>query len=90
MEDRRAHTRIDAIEITLEKHLTKINSFEQMIEMSTASLKENTKLTKEIAINTADLVDLVRGIKGFRKLLIWASPIVAIIGGLIIWIRDLK
>lgn len=72
IEDRRAHERIDHIEIEMEKHRVEHARFEQ-------SLTENTRITQTIADNTSELVQIVKGAKGLRSFVIWASPIAAAI-----------
>jgi hypothetical protein len=83
MEDRRVHERLDGLEKTLKQHLVEHSTFE-------ASLAENTTLTKTIAENTSELVALVKGTKGFRNFLVWATPLLAFFVGLYAYIRGLK
>lgn len=61
--DKRAHLRIDILEVN-HARLEK-------------ALAENTNLTKTIADNTSELVELVRGVKGFRSLVLWVTPMIA-------------
>lgn len=61
--DLRAHERIDVLEV-------------KFVKLEKA-IVENTNLTQTIADNTGELVELVKGIKGFRSLVVWAAPIVA-------------
>lgn len=65
MEDRRAHERIDQVEIALKKHLDSHSIMEDSV--------------RRIAENTSELVELFRGAKGLRKLLIWIWPFVLIV-----------
>lgn len=71
MEDRRAHDRIDTLEVVVENHIREHNKFE-------ASLSN-------IEANTAELVELVRGAKGLRSLIVWAAPIVAFLAAVYAW-----
>ena len=80
MEDRRAHTRIDNLEETVKNHIESHSKFEQALE-------HNTNLTKEIADNTAELVTLVKGAKGFRTFVIWSAPIAAAFAAVYAWIK---
>lgn len=54
------------------------------------NLEANTKLTKEIAENTAEMVDLIRGVKGVRTLIVWGMPIIVMCGAVIAFIREWK
>lgn len=73
MEDRRAHDRIDSIESSIKKHLDDHVRFE-------------TSLV-EIATNTKELVELVRGARGLRAFIIWAAPIAAAAAATWAWIK---
>lgn len=73
MDDRRAHDRLDE----MDRRLTKFE----------ANLRLNTELTRTIAANTTELVDLVKGAKGLRKFVIWATPIVAAVLALWAYIK---
>lgn len=73
LEDRRAHERLDQIE-------ARVLKFE-------LNLKENTDLTRTVADNTTELVQLVKGVKGFRSLVVWAAPVVAAIGAVVAWVK---
>ena len=73
MDDRRAHDRLDE----MDRRLTKFE----------ANLRINTELTRTIAANTTELVDLVKGAKGLRKFVIWATPIVAAVLALWAYIK---
>lgn len=73
---RKAHLRIDQLEI---KHAD--------LERAIAA---NTKLTQTIADNTSELVELVRGVKGFRRLLIWAAPVLAAVLAAMAYMKGLK
>lgn len=64
--------KIDDLETMFRQHVAEHNVFE-------ASLTENTRLTQEIANSTKELVDLVKGIKGLRSMLVWiAGPLAGI------------
>ncbi len=80
MEDRRAHKRIDELETVVADHIGSHEKFEQVLE-------HNTALTKEIAGNTAELVQLVRGAKGLRTFIIWFAPIAAALTAAWAWIK---
>lgn len=71
-----AHERIDKLEI---KHA----------QLETA-IAANTKLTQTIADNTSELVELVRGVKGFRRLIVWIAPILAAVLATIAYMKGLK
>jgi len=73
MDDRRAHDRLDE----MDRRLTKFE----------ANLRINTELTRTIAANTTELVDLVKGAKGLRKFVIWVTPIVAAVLALWAYIK---
>lgn len=74
--DKRAHERLDKLEM---KH----------VELERA-IAENTQLTKTIADNTGELVELVKGVKGIRSLIIWATPIVAAILAVVAYLKGAK
>lgn len=83
IEDRRAHDRIEKLEIVVQNHLIEHGRFE-------ADLAKNTKLTQEIADNTGELVSLFKGIKGFRALVLWGAPIIAVFAAAIAYLREWK
>lgn len=68
--DQRAHVRIDNLENTMRDHLKEHRKFE-------IALEANTRMTKTIADNTGELVDLIKGAKAGRKFILWLAPIVA-------------
>lgn len=70
MEDQRAHVRIDGLEKTLKTHFEEHRKFEKALE-------DNTDLTRTIADNTGELVDLIKGAKAGRKFILWIAPVVA-------------
>ncbi len=51
------------------------------------AVAENTALTKQIAENTTELVALVKGVKGFRAMIVWGAPVVAAIYAVWHWIK---
>ena len=68
--DRRAHERIDDMKADLEKlHFEHANLRRE--------LSQNTILTQQVASNTSELVDMVKGAKGLRKLVFFFTPIIA-------------
>lgn len=73
MEDRRAHERIDGLEDTVKNHLNDHARFESTLT--------------EIAENTKELVDLVRGAKGLRALVVWAAPVIAFVAAVYAWVK---
>lgn len=73
---RRAHERISGLEQMFFEHLEGHNLIEQAII-------ENTRITKEIAQNTKDIVAFFSGAKGLRTFILWASPVVII--GMAVW-----
>lgn len=80
MEDRRAHERISSLEETINNHVNEHARFE-------AAIAENTKLTQAIADNTAELVALVKGAKGLRSLMVWATPLIVAILAVWGWLK---
>ncbi len=80
MEDRRAHDRIDEIEVAMEKHRVEHARFEK-------SIAENTLLTQSIADNTQELVQLVKSAKGLRSFVVWAAPIAATAAATWAWMK---
>lgn len=81
MEDRRAHDRIDGLEATVKGHLEEHDRFER-------ALAENTEMTRQLVKNTQEIVDLVKGVKGFRAFLLWVTPMVAAAYAVWAWIRS--
>lgn len=78
--DKRAHARLDGLETIVKNHLTEHEKFEK-------SLAESTEMTRQLVKNTQEIVDLVKGVKGFRSLLLWLTPIVAAIYGVWTWAK---
>lgn len=81
MEDRRAHERLDNLEVIV-KSLTA-----EQAALAKA-LAENTEMTRQLVKNTQELVDLVRGVKGFRALILWVTPVVAAGYALYAWVKS--
>jgi len=80
MEDRRAHERLDMLQEVLKDHLAGHTKFE-------AAIAENTKITQTIAVNTAELVALVKGAKGLRSFSVWVTPLALVLAVVYGWIR---
>lgn len=80
MDVRYAHERIDGLERVMSEHL------KEHSKLANAIL-ENTQMTREISTNTAELVALVKGIKGFRSLVLWAAPFIAAMLATWAWFR---
>ena len=51
------------------------------------SLTENTELTKQLVINTQEIIAIIKGVKGFRTFMVWLTPFVVTIGAIIAWFR---
>lgn len=68
--DQRAHKRITALEDIVKTHIDNHKTLED-------GLAENTRLTKSISENTAEIVSLIKGVKGFRGFVLWLAPFVA-------------
>lgn len=83
VEDRRAHERLDLVEDKMDKHLADHARFE-------LAIAENTELTKQIAENTSELVNIVKGAKGLRSFVIWAAPIAAAVAACWAFFKDVK
>lgn len=74
MEDRRAHERIDSLANVVDKHIKEHTEFETSL--------------KSIETNTAEIVELIRGAKGIRHLVVWAAPIVTSLIALYAWVKS--
>lgn len=74
MEDRRAHERIDKLDATV-------------AEMRREQAQIIDSLGQLVA-NTQELVNLVKGVKGFRSLILWVTPVVAAVYALVAWVRS--
>lgn len=79
MIDEHAHKRIDAVESTLKIHSEHINTLKETNEEQTRELMKNTQITQEVANNTAELVELVKGLKGLSRLIVWLGAPVAVV-----------
>lgn len=82
-----AHERIDQMEHKLNSHGEQIKALSMSIKETSESLHENTRLTQEVANNTAELVDLFKGAKTFRKLILGVAPVIAALYALYLWIK---
>ena len=71
--DKRAHERITSLEEIVKAHIDSHKSLED-------SLEENTQLTRSISENPAEIVTLIKGVKGFRGYVLWLAPFVAALG----------
>lgn len=69
-EDRRAHVRISNLE-------ERLNIFEKKLDINTAA-------TQTIAENTTEIVSLIKGAKGLRSFVVWATPIAAAVA--VVWV----
>ncbi|MFA6040274.1 MAG: hypothetical protein WC733_02105 [Methylophilus sp.] len=78
------------VEEKLDDHHRRISDLSVASEKHTQALQENTKLTKQIADNTGELVELFKGAKMFRKFVLWASPLIVIVYGFYTWIVGAK
>lgn len=81
MEERRAHERIDALDATLKRHLDEHIKFEKAME-------ENAAMTRQLVENTREIVDLVKGAKGFRAFILWVTPLVAALYAAYVWAKQ--
>ena len=66
MEERREHER-------------RITDLEGRMNRFEASLNANTLATQQVAENTTEIVQLIKGAKTFRSFLLWVAPIAAFI-----------
>ena len=80
MEDKRAHERITNLEQVMANHIAEHTVLAESIVL-------NTKLSKEISSNTAELVALVKGVKGFRSFVLWAAPFVAAVMSVLYFLK---
>ena len=80
LDDRRAHDRITTLENQFNGHLLDHKRFED-------SIIENTRITKQIAENTAEIVELFRGAKFMRQMLMWLAPVIVAGASLWAWIK---
>jgi len=80
MDVKSAHERIDKLENKVNEHTEKLNSFGD-------SLNENTRLTKQIADNTDEIVNLFKGSKVLYKIVTGGAALVAIFYALVTWMH---
>lgn len=66
---RRAHERITALEEHMQKHQSEHEVFEKALSAVSAR-------AKEIADDTKEIVQAVKGLKALHDLIVWAKPIV--------------
>ena len=74
MEDRRAHERIDKLDATV-----------------TAMRKEQAQIIEslgKLVANTQEIVDIVKGVRGFRSLILWLAPLIAALYALYAWVKS--
>lgn len=88
MIDETAHKRIDTVEKTLDVHFGHITKLEEAIERNTSSISRNTELTQDIANNTAELVAIIKGVKGIRQLVVWVAPVVMLIIAVVTYFKS--
>lgn len=81
VEDRRAHERLDTLEVTVTKHLAEHAAFEK-------TMAEHTVMIKQIAENTSEIVTIFKGIKGFRTLFLWFAPLIAGACAAWVWLKN--
>jgi len=81
--DMRAHARLD-------EHGVRLSALESEIKAHTVALSENTELTRQVATNTSELVELMKGIKGLRSLVVWGAPLVAAVIALVAYLREFR
>lgn len=74
------HKRIAEVEATLVIHSELHNEHKENINSLKSSIHENTELTRRIADNTSEIVDLFKGAKLVKKLIIFSAPVVAGLG----------
>lgn len=82
--------RITIMEDDIRAHRNVLDHHDRRLSDLSASLHENTQLTKQIADNTSELVELFRGAKLFRKFILWASPVIVLFYGAYQWITGGK
>lgn len=80
METRRAHERITSLEVVVKAHIDSHKTLED-------GLAENTRLTKTISENTAEIVALIKGVKWFRSFLLWVAPLAAAVAAAWTWLK---
>lgn len=82
-----AHRRLDDLEIQVNSHAEQINVLVENISETNRSVHENTRITQEVANNTAELVELFKGAKVFRKFLLGVAPVIAVLYAVYAWIK---
>ena len=82
MIDELAHQRLTTVESRLDTHLELIEKLQEGIQTNTSSLAENTRLTKEVATNTGEIVALLKGGKVLGRFIVWLATLSASLGAL--------
>lgn len=78
--ERRQHERIGSLEDAVAKIMVQHEQFK-------TALAENTAMTVTIAKNTAEIIALFKGIKGFRTFVLWVAPLIGIVLAAWAWIK---
>lgn len=73
------------VEETLIEHNRRITDLDAASKQHSEALHENTVLTRKIADNTSEMVELFKGAKAVRRFVFWASPLVAVFYTLYHW-----
>ena len=89
-EEQRAHIRIDVLEDRFALHLEQHDRFERSLLENTEATKQIANSLSTVACDTAELVTLVKGAKGFRKFIIWVMPVAIAGGGVWTWLKSIK
>lgn len=80
MDTRRAHERLDKLEIIVNNHT-------EALENLGTSITENTVLTKQIADNADEIVSLFKGSKVLYKIIIGAASLVGLLYAFAEWVH---
>jgi len=86
MDIRTAHDRIDKLENQVNMHTAQLEKLSDSLDDNTQSLHENTRLTRQIADNTDEIVNLFKGSKVLYKIITGLAALVAIGYAFITWI----
>jgi hypothetical protein len=76
-----AHKRLDMIEATVKTH-------QDELSIIRASLDNNTRITQEVATNTAELVTLFKGSKAVYRLFISLGTVTGLLLGLYYFLKN--
>ena len=90
--------RIAEMESKIDTHHTTLESHDRRLSDLTTALHENTALTKQIADNTKEMVDLFKEAKVFikwsgvaRRIIIWAASFSAAVlyfwDSILLWVK---